>query len=158
MPRSHICLHADANPYQRYESHPEQIIVPVKAGSLILFHERCFHGTLCVACPLLPPQMLRARAHLIAAVSLSGCLRRPNVGGWDRSVLALGWRPAWAGPIARVTEWDPEELELLPAAVQELICEPNTHEGVVYSHPSKPEGMADVAPGMSPSRWSAPRL
>ena len=31
-------------------------------------------------------------------------------------------------------------------------------QGVVYSHPSKPEGMADAAPGMSPSRWSAPRL
>ena len=89
---------------------------------------------------------------------MCNAIPRPNVGGWDRSVLALGWRPAWAGPIAPVTEWDPAELELLPAAVQELICEPNTHEGVVYSHPSKPEGMADVAPGMSPSRWSAPRL
>lgn len=45
VPRSHISLHADANPYQRYESHPEQVIITLKAGSMILFHESAFHGT-----------------------------------------------------------------------------------------------------------------
>ena len=33
VPRSHLCLHADANPYTRYESHPEEVMVPCKAGS-----------------------------------------------------------------------------------------------------------------------------
>ena len=29
VPRSHLCMHPDANPYQRYEAHPEEVMVPV---------------------------------------------------------------------------------------------------------------------------------
>ena len=102
--------------------------VTLKAGSMILFHERCFHGTL------------------------------PNTGDRDRAVLALGYRPAWAGPIASVTEFNPSELKQLPTAVQDLIRDPNTHDGVVYSHLSKPEGMARAPSHIGPSRHNGPRL
>ena len=30
IPRSHLCMHSDANPYQRYEAHPEEVMVPAK--------------------------------------------------------------------------------------------------------------------------------
>ena len=91
---------------------------------MILFHERCFHGTL------------------------------PNTGGRDRAVFALGYRPAWAGPIATVTEFKPSELQALPATVQELVRDPNTHDGVVYSHLSKPEGMGLAPRHIGPNRHS----
>jgi ectoine hydroxylase-related dioxygenase (phytanoyl-CoA dioxygenase family) len=32
VPRSHLSMHADGNPYQRFESHPEEVMVPVRAG------------------------------------------------------------------------------------------------------------------------------
>jgi hypothetical protein len=44
------------------------------------------------------------------------------------------------------------------AAVRALLADPNAHEGVVYSHPSKPEGMRADAPGISPTRWQGARL
>ena len=77
----------------------------------------------------------------------------PNVGTHDRSVLALGWRPAWAGPIAQLSQWHPDELAQLPPEARAVLADPNTREGVIYSHPSKPEGMARAAPGINPSRW-----
>lgn len=104
------------------------LTVAPKAGSMILFHERCFHGTL------------------------------PNTGDRDRAVFALGYRPAWAGPLAAVTEFDRTQLMQLPHIVQELIQEPNTHEGVVYSHLSKPEGMVSGPSYIGPSRHDSPRL
>src|SRR5690242_2265613 len=36
VPHSHLSMHADGNPYRRYESHPVEVMVPAKAGSAIL--------------------------------------------------------------------------------------------------------------------------
>ena len=44
IPRSHLSLHADANPYKRYERHPEEVMVTAKAGSALLLNHRVFHG------------------------------------------------------------------------------------------------------------------
>ena len=44
VPHSHLSLHADGNPYTRYESHPEEVMVPVKAGSAALINHKVFHG------------------------------------------------------------------------------------------------------------------
>ena len=44
VPHSHLSMHVDANPYKRYESHPEEVMVPVKAGSAVLINHRVFHG------------------------------------------------------------------------------------------------------------------
>jgi hypothetical protein len=40
VPHSHLSMHADANPYKRYESHPEEVMVPVAAGSAVLINLR----------------------------------------------------------------------------------------------------------------------
>lgn len=106
----------------------DAVAVTLEAGSMILFHERCFHGTL------------------------------PNTGARDRAVFALGFRPAWAGPIAPVTEFNPSHLTQLPMAVRELIHDPNAHDGVVYSHLSKPEGMGSAPVHIGPSRHTNSRL
>ena len=44
VPRSHLSMHSDGNPYLRYESHPDEVMVPVKAGSAVLINHRVFHG------------------------------------------------------------------------------------------------------------------
>ncbi len=98
VPRSHLSLHAEANPYCRYESHPEQVVVPCRAGSALFLNHRVFHGTL------------------------------PNTGERERSMLAIAYRPAWSGPIADVEAWDPDRLAALPEVVRALFGDPNTRE------------------------------
>lgn len=91
VPRSHLCMHAQANPYIRYESHPEEVAVTARAGSAVLIHHRVFHGNL------------------------------PNVGDRAREMLALAYRPGWSGPVQEVAEWDPSEWAQLPDAVRRLM-------------------------------------
>lgn len=123
IPRSHLCIHADANPYKRYESHPEQVIVPCTAGSALFLNHKVFHGTL------------------------------PNTGNRSRSVLAVAYRPAWAGPIQDVPQRNQEELSALPSSVLPFFGDPNTND-YEFSIGNKPENMEFDAPGMNPSRWA----
>jgi hypothetical protein len=44
LPRSHLSMHAQANPYLRYEDHPGVVTVPVTAGSAVLINHKVFHG------------------------------------------------------------------------------------------------------------------
>ena len=85
VPRSHLSLHAEANPYSRYPSHPEEVVVTCKAGAALFLNHRVFHGTL------------------------------PNTGSHERSMLAIAYRPALGGAIAAVESWDPERRGGQPA-------------------------------------------
>jgi Phytanoyl-CoA dioxygenase (PhyH) len=122
VPHSHLSMHADANPYKRYESHPEEVMVPVKAGSAVLINHRVFHGNY------------------------------PNTGERAREMLAIAYRPGWAGPVAEVAPWDPAELARLPAAVRPFFADRNVRRWEFHGG-NKPAGMAREAPGMNPSRW-----
>jgi hypothetical protein len=122
IPRSHLCMHADGNPYLRYTDHPDQVIVPCKAGSAVFLNHRVFHGT------------------------------GPNTGDHTRSMLAIAYRPAWAGPIAEVDNWDAKDLAELPEAVRPFFADPNTRHWD-FDVPNKPDNMAAAAPGMAPGRW-----
>lgn len=122
VPRSHLSLHADANPYLRYNSHPEELMVTARAGSAVLLHHRVIHGNF------------------------------PNVGDRPREMLALGYRPAWAGPIAPVKDWDREQVARLPSELHPLFGDPNTRHWD-FDAGCKPPGMRDDAPGINPSRW-----
>ena len=95
VPRSHLSMHADANPYKRYESHPEEVMVTAKAGSAVLINHKVFHGNY------------------------------PNTGDRAREMLAIAYRAAWAGPIQEVDEWDPAELAKLPESVRPLFGDRN---------------------------------
>src|SRR4029450_9709366 len=44
VPRSHLSLHQDGNPYSRYERHPEEVMVLVKAGGVVFLNHKCLHG------------------------------------------------------------------------------------------------------------------
>lgn len=124
VPRSHLSLHADANPYTRYSSHPEQVAVKAKAGSAVFLNHRCFHGN------------------------------GPNVGDRARTLLAYLYRPAWAGPVeAKIDLWPEDKVAALPDHIRRFFDDPNTRRGFDFNHPNKPANMRSEAPGISPSRW-----
>lgn len=122
VPHSHLSMHADANPYKRYAAHPEEVMVPVKAGGAVLINHRVFHGNF------------------------------PNTGDRAREMLAIAYRPGWAGPVAEVAAWDPADLEKVPEAIQPLLSDRNMRHWNFHGG-NKPSGMASEAPGMNPSRW-----
>lgn len=122
VPRSHLCMHSDANPYKRYECHPEELMVPVKAGSAVLINHRVFHGNF------------------------------PNTGTRSRELLAIAYRPGWAGPVAEVPQWDTSQVEQLPINVRPFFLDRNLREWD-FGGGNKRPSMAQEAPGMNPSRW-----
>jgi len=127
VPRSHLSFHADANPYKRYAAHPEEVMVTAKAGSAVLINHKVFHGNF------------------------------PNVGNKPREMLAIAYRPAWAGPtVQQVDAWDPAELAKLPEAVRAFFIDRNTRHWEFHGG-NKPANMASKAPGMNPSRWDRGR-
>ena len=125
VPRSHLCMHPDANPYKRYEAHPEEVMVPVKAGSAVLINHRVFHGNF------------------------------PNTGPYAREMLAIAYRPGWAGPVAEVPAWEASDVAKLPQSIRPFFIDPNTRHWDFYGG-NKPANMAREAPGMNPSRWERP--
>ena len=123
IPRSHLSLHADANPYNRYLSHPEEVMVTCRAGSAAIINQSIFHANY------------------------------PNKSGEDRSLLAIAYRPAWAGPIAEVAEWPAEKVAQLPEHVRRFFQSLNTRK-VNVNVENRPPDMRTTAPGINPSRWS----
>jgi len=122
IPRSHLSFHAEASPYVRYESHPEEISLLVPAGSAVVIPSLLLHGS------------------------------HPNLDSQPRELVQLGYRPAWAGPIQPVEEWDPELVAAAPEIAKPLLKNLNT-TGQAWEQQHKPAGMKTEAPGINPSRW-----
>jgi len=99
VPKSHLSLHSDGNPYLRYESHPDEIKVPVKAGSAVLLNHKTFHGNF------------------------------PNTGSYTREMLAIAYRPMWGGPIKEVANFPQEKTEQLPSEIKMLFKDKNIRKG-----------------------------
>ncbi len=122
IPRSHISFHAAGSPYVRYKSHPEEITLIVPAGSAVVIPSLLFHGS------------------------------HPNLSDQPRELLQMGYRPAWAGPVQEIPEWDPELVAGAPEVAKPFLKSLNT-TGVAFEQEHKPAGMASDAPGLNPSRW-----
>ncbi|MCH2372545.1 MAG: phytanoyl-CoA dioxygenase family protein [Planctomycetes bacterium] len=122
LPRSHLSFHAEASPYVRYKWHPEEITLSVPAGSAVLIPALLFHGS------------------------------HPNRSDRPRGLIQFGYRPAWAGPIKEVDEWDPKLVAQAPDVAKPFLQSLNT-TGVEWEQPHKPKGMRTEAPGVNPSRW-----
>lgn len=122
VPRSHLSFHAEANPYLRYKSLPGEITLCVKAGTAVIIPINLFHGT------------------------------HPNRTLSQRTLVQLGYRSAWAGPIKPMDEWNPNLVAAAPPEVQRFLQSPNT-SGVVWEQPHKPKGMKADAPALNPKRW-----
>ena len=123
IPRSHLSFHADASPYVRYESHPEEITLIVPAGTAVIIPSLLVHGS------------------------------HPNRDTRQRELLHFGYRPAWAGPVQPIEDdWDPELVAAAPEAAQPFLQSLNT-TGFQWDQPHKPSGMKTEAAGLNPSRW-----
>ena len=122
IPRSHISFHAEASPYVRYTSHPEEITLIVPAGSAVLVPSMLFHGS------------------------------HPNLDERPRELLQMGYRPAWAGPIQPIEDWDPALVAAAPEIAKPYLRSLNT-TGQAFEQEHKPAGMKAAAPGINPSRW-----
>jgi ectoine hydroxylase-related dioxygenase (phytanoyl-CoA dioxygenase family) len=123
IPHSHLSLHADANPYKRYLSHPEEVMITCRAGSAAIINQSIFHANY------------------------------PNTSREDRRLLAIAYRPAWAGPIAEVPEWPADKVAKLPPLVRKLFGSLNTRK-IDYDVGNRPPDMKTEAPGINPSRWN----
>ena len=122
IPRSHLSLHKDANPYNRYLAHPDEQMITCRAGSAAIINQAVFHANF------------------------------PNRSQRDRRMLAIAYRPAWAGPISQVPEWDPEKVASLPPHVRRFFKSLNTRQ-INFDVGNRPPDMASDAPGISPRRW-----
>lgn len=69
VPYSHLSLHADAMPYGRFRSDAEEETITCRAGDAVVINQRLFHGV------------------------------GPNGSSTSRALIAVSYRPAWAGPI-----------------------------------------------------------
>jgi hypothetical protein len=96
IPRSHLSLHSDNNPYKRYLSHPEEVMVTCKAGTAAIINQALWHANY------------------------------PNISAEDRALLAIAYRPSWAPPIAEVPDWPAEKTAKLPAHVRPFFRNLNT--------------------------------
>ena len=94
--RALISFHAEASPYVRYKHHPEEITLCVPAGSAVLMPAMMFHGT------------------------------HPNTDTQPRELIQFGYRPAWAGPIQPMEEWDPENVAAAPDVAKPYLQSLNT--------------------------------
>ena len=122
IPRSHLSLHSDGNPYRRYLSHDDEMMVTCRAGSAVIINQKVFHANY------------------------------PNFSDSDRRMLAIAYRPAWAGPIGEVPDHDPQRVARLPPEVCRLFRSLNTRQ-IEYDLPNRPDNMSRHAPGISPRRW-----
>ena len=122
IPRSHLSLHADAVPYHRYLSHDDEVMVTCQAGSAVIINQKVFHANY------------------------------PNYSDHDRRMLAIAYRPAWAGPIREVFDWVPDQVAQLPPDIQPFFQSLNTRR-IDFDVPNRPDNMALSAGGISPLRW-----
>jgi hypothetical protein len=122
IPRSHLSLHADGNPYKRYLSHDDEVMVTCPAGSAAIINQRIFHANY------------------------------PNYSDTNRRLLAIAYRPPWAGPIAEVPDRDPAVVAKLPENVRPFFASLNTR-AIDFDVPNRPSGATRHAPGISPRRW-----
>jgi ectoine hydroxylase-related dioxygenase (phytanoyl-CoA dioxygenase family) len=122
---SHLCLHQDANPYQRFMSHPEEEVICCPAGSAVVMNPRLFHGV--------------------------GANRTDAV----RSVYTLSYRPAWAGPVRRVRSTGSAGPTPMPSAVRALFKPPNSRRVDPKLPVQPNDNRAGAPAPLGPNRWAS---
>ncbi len=91
VPRSHICFHADAQPYRRYHDHPDEVLLPLHVGDAFVFATRLFHGV------------------------------GPNTTAETRGMIEIDYRPLWARPYGPVPDWTDEQLRHVPQELRAMV-------------------------------------
>lgn len=124
LPRSHLSLHEQANPYVRYDRHPDMVTVCVSAGSAVAFNVRCFHGT------------------------------HPITEDYTRGMLEFAYRPAWAHCAGPVEEWPEEAVRQAPEVARPFLRSRNTGRSMAKDPPALIDCENQArAPALSTQRW-----
>ena len=76
----------------------------------------------------------------------------PNRTRSPRTLVQLGYRPSWAGPIKPMDEWEKDLVATAPAEARRFLLSPNT-TGLEWKQEHKPKGMKTDAPAIDPKRW-----
>ena len=125
VPRSHLSMHPDANPYKRYPSHPDERVITAPAGTAVVINLALFHAN------------------------------GPNTGSRAREMIALSYRPAWCGPTVQDVEpWPDDVIDSLPPQVREL-CGDRNQRATHSEPGMPPIDARTSAPGISPRRWDS---
>ena len=122
IPGSHLSMHANANPYNRYLAHEDEVMVTCAAGTAAIINQKVFHANY------------------------------PNYSNENRRMLAIAYRPAWAGPIGEVPDHDPGKVEKLPPNVKPFFKSLNTRN-IRFDVPNRPDNLATHAIGVGRGRW-----
>ena len=83
LPHSHLSMHSDANPYKRYLTPPESVMICCPAGSAAIINQSVFHANY------------------------------PNRSQEDRRLLAIAYRPTWSPPQIRAMPTKPAPPKLI---------------------------------------------
>lgn len=126
VPRSHASLHQVANPYMRYDHHPDMVTITLKAGDAILFNVKAFHGT------------------------------HPHLGNQSRGMLELAYRPAWARCAGPVKEWDAEVIAAAPDIAKPYLLPRNSGEAETALGMTLDARAGDFSGLMPPAMMPAP--
>ena len=62
----------------------------------------------------------------------------PNLGSHTRRLIAVAYRPVWAGPIAPMPLWEPADVARLPETVWPLLLDPNLRTDADFETPNVP--------------------
>jgi len=121
VPYSHLSLHVDAMPYGRIRSDTDERSVTCRAGDAVVINQRLFHGV------------------------------GPNDSDTSRALIAVSYRPAWAGPTS--PQPDAHQLDLIPVDLRPYLDRPNCgvrDTTIVNWRENLPVG----GRGLGPRRWS----
>lgn len=123
IPRSHLSIHQESNPYRRFDNHPDMVTVCLKAGDAIAFNVKAFHGT------------------------------HPSTANFRRTMLEYAFRPQWARCVGPVEEWDEQDVANAPAAAKPFLKPRNSGLGDNLQPEVLGDAEPALIEGLSPKRW-----
>lgn len=123
IPRSHLSIHQESDPYRRFDNHPDMVTVCLKAGDAIAFNVKAFHGT------------------------------HPGTADFRRTMLEYAFRPQWARCAGPVEEWDEEDLAKAPAAAKPFLKPRNSGLGENLKPEVLGDAYPKLVDALSPKRW-----
>lgn len=120
LPRSHLSVHQQSNPYRRFDNHPEMKTVCLDAGGAIVFNVKAFHGT------------------------------HPNTSDFTRTMIEYAFRPEWARCAGPVEEWEAAQVASAPAIAKPLLKPRNSGLGTNLVPEELGDAPPQIIRGLSP--------
>jgi hypothetical protein len=122
VPRSHLSIHQESDPYRRFDNHPDMVTVCLKAGDAIAFNVKAFHGT------------------------------HPSTANFRRTMLEYAYRPLWARCVGPVEEWDPKDVAHAPSQAKPFLRPRNSGLGENLQPINLGNASQALADALSPKR------